>query len=254
MALSNWTRTGRRGSLQLDSEPLDGLKRSRKGSAVSLKLPLLGTPGLAAREEGSKVLKQEKTTARVEPRSVPANGLLYAGRRASFNSAGSDDLPNPPIISIKPSKGVKCFYQSNPVSPAPSAPSQPSNSKGFAEISAHYRAADSKVMRRMSTGSMELEQKQAGVLGVLADRLGIVGSYQKLGEKVYTALINPVPQSPLTPLQLDPPTDLETGTFLDPSQYSSSSPAEIKNKLRAHCQWIRKGEQGFLQGKKSPQR
>ena len=249
---SNWTRTGRRGSLQVESEPQDGLGRGRKGSAVTLKLPFLGTPGSVVREEGSGVVKLGRKTALVEPRTVPASGLLYAGRRASFCSTGSEDLTTPPAFPIKPSKGVKYFYQSNPASPAPSAPTQPSVSKGFTETSAHYRLAKPVMTRRMSTGSMEPVQEQVGVLGVLADRQGIVGSQQRLAEKVYTVLVKPIPQSPLTPLQVDSPVDLEAGTYLDPSMYPSSSLATMKSKLKAHCQWIRKGEQGFLQGKKSP--
>jgi hypothetical protein len=97
---------------------------------------------------------------------------------------------------------------------------------------------------------MEQTEQKVGVLGVLAEKLGILGSQRGLAEKVYTVMVHPVPQAPSTPLKPATPTDLEAGTLLDPMHYPSSSPSDLKVKLKQHCQWIRKGEQGFLQGKK----
>lgn len=249
MEVHNWIRAGRRGSLQLD--PQDGTKGERRGSAVSIKLPLLGSPRLVAREQGSKVLLPERKEVRVEPRTLPPNAQLLAARRGSFSSTGSDDQSNAPTFAFKPSKGVKHFYVSNPSTPAPSSALQLPKSKGFGEVAANFAIASKSVVRRMSTGCMEQTEQRVGVLGVLAEKLGISGSQQGLAEKVYTVMIHPVPQSPSTPLQPPTPTDPEAGSLLDPMHYPSSSPSDLKVKLKQHSQWIRKGEQGFLQGKKS---
>ena len=247
MEARRWIRADRRGSLQLDCEPQDGTKGDRRGSAVSIRLPLLVSPRPVVREEGSKVLFPERKQARVEPQTLPPNAQLLAARRGSFSSTGSEDQANAPTFTFKSSKGVKQFYVSNPSTPAPSALQLP-KSKGFGEVAANFAIASKSVVRRMSTGCMEQTEERVGVLGVLAEKLGILGSQHGLAEKVYTVMIHPVPQAPSTPLQPDTPTDPEAGTLIDPMNFPSSS--DLKVKLKQHCQWIRKGEQGFLQGKK----
>lgn len=250
MEALHWISANRRGSLQLDSEPQDGTKGGRRGSVVSIKLPLITSPRPVVREEGSKVLFPERKEAMVEPRTLPPNSQLLAARRGSFSSTGSDDQSNPSTFNFKPSKGVKHFYVSNPSSPVPSALQIP-KSKGFGEVAANFAKASKSVVRRMSTGCMEQTEEKVGVLGVLAEKLGISGSQHGLAEKVYTVMIHPVPQAQSPPLHPETPADPEAGTLLDPMHYPSSSRSDLKVKLKHHCQWIRKGEQGFLQGKKT---
>ena len=247
MDLSDAIKNRRRSSLQLDPNalPVDGINTQRRGSGVTFKLPAVTSPCNLVRCACSKPKLAEGKLKTVEPQSVPPNMFLSANHRTSVSSTSSTDSK----IDIKPSKGVKCFYQSNPCSPVAPIAGNLQRTEGFADTAEQFVQKTAPVFRRMSTGDMSAFDGKTEVVNALAGKLGYSGSKRDLAQKVYAVFLKPVPESPTVPATDTSPESVETGTYLDLASYSSTSQAQTRSKLKEHCNWIRKGELGFLQGK-----
>ena len=107
----------------------------------------------------------------------------------------------------------------------------------------------------MSAGNIELTpepvshpQPGKGILGVIREQLSADGDNPKnFARKVFNTLITPVPQAPVEPSkEPESPFDPSAGSEFDRHKYTQMSGNEVEARLKAHSQWIRKGEQGFL--------